>query len=30
MTGRKGFDVAPWMDRLGGFIERHPARWCPG
>ena len=27
MTGRKGFDVAPWMDRLGGFIERHPARW---
>jgi hypothetical protein len=23
----KGFDVAPWMDRLGGFIERHPARW---
>ena len=25
MTG--GFDVAPWMDRLGGFIERNPARW---
>ena len=24
---RKGFDVAPWMDRLGGYIERHPARW---
>ena len=23
----KGFDVAPWMDRLGGLIERHPARW---
>ena len=23
----KGFDVAPWMDRLGGFIERHPATW---
>jgi hypothetical protein len=23
----KGFDVAPWMDRLGGFIERNPARW---
>ena len=27
MTGRKGFDVAPWMDRLGGFIERNPERW---
>ena len=27
MSGRKGFDVAPWMDRLGGFIERHPAQW---
>jgi hypothetical protein len=27
MNARKGFDVAPWMDRLGGFIERHPARW---
>ena len=23
----KGFDVAPWMDRLGGFIERHPTQW---
>ena len=23
----KGFDVTPWMDRLGGFIERHHARW---
>lgn len=22
-----GFNVAPWMDRLGGFIERHPALW---
>jgi hypothetical protein len=27
MAGRKGFDVAPWMDRLGGIIERHPASW---
>ena len=27
MTGRKGFEVAPWMDRLGGFIERNPSRW---
>jgi hypothetical protein len=27
MNARKGFDVAPWMDRLGGFIERHPSRW---
>jgi len=23
----EGFDVAPWMDRLGGWIERNPARW---
>jgi hypothetical protein len=23
----KGFGVAPWMDRLGGFIERRPQRW---
>jgi hypothetical protein len=23
----KGFDVTPWMDRLGGFIERHTERW---
>lgn len=22
-----GFDVAPWMDRVGGFVERHPAWW---
>jgi hypothetical protein len=27
MTAGKGFDVAPWMDRLGGYIERNPARW---
>ena len=27
MAGRKGFDVAPWMDRLGGYIERNPSRW---
>jgi hypothetical protein len=27
MTGGKGFDVAPWMDRLGGFIARNPSRW---
>jgi hypothetical protein len=24
---RKGFEVAPWMDRLGGFIERHRDLW---
>lgn len=24
---RKGFEVAPWMDRLGGFIERHTGWW---
>src|SRR5262245_34838488 len=24
---RKGFEVAPWMDRIGGFIERHPGLW---
>jgi Sulfotransferase family len=24
---RKGFEVAPWMDRVGGFIERHPGWW---
>ncbi|WP_284736099.1 sulfotransferase family protein [Dongia deserti] len=24
---RKGFEVAPWMDRLGGFIERHTDWW---
>ena len=24
---RPGFDVAPWMDRIGGFIERHSALW---
>jgi hypothetical protein len=24
---RKGFAVAPWMDRLGGFIERHKDLW---
>lgn len=24
---RKGFEVAPWMDRVGGFIERHPGLW---
>ena len=22
-----GFDVAPWMDRVGGLVERHPAWW---
>ena len=22
-----GFEVAPWMDRVGGFIERHAAWW---
>jgi Sulfotransferase family len=26
-VARKGFEVAPWMDRLGGFIERHRDRW---
>jgi hypothetical protein len=26
-AARKGFEVAPWMDRVGGFIERHPAWW---
>jgi hypothetical protein len=24
---RKGFEVAPWMDRLGGFIDRHTGLW---
>ena len=24
---REGFEVAPWMDRLGGFIERNPGLW---
>ncbi|HEV8392040.1 MAG TPA: sulfotransferase [Dongiaceae bacterium] len=24
---RKGFEVAPWMDRMGGFIERHTGWW---
>jgi hypothetical protein len=24
---RTGFEVAPWMDRLGGFIERHIDWW---
>jgi hypothetical protein len=24
---RKGFEVAPWMDRVGGFVERHPSWW---
>lgn len=22
-----GFDVAPWMDCVGGLVERHPAWW---
>lgn len=26
-AARKGFEVAPWMDRLGGFIERHRNLW---
>ena len=26
-TARTGFEVAPWMDRLGGFIERHTDWW---
>ena len=26
-AARKGFEVAPWMDRLGGFIERHTGWW---
>ena len=26
-TARTGFEVAPWMDRLGGFIERHTNWW---
>ena len=26
-AARQGFAVAPWMDRVGGFIERHPAWW---
>jgi hypothetical protein len=24
---RKGFEVAAWMDLLGGTVERHPAWW---
>lgn len=24
---RKGFEVTPWMDRLGGLVERHSASW---
>jgi hypothetical protein len=27
IAARKGFEVAPWMDRLGGFIERHTGWW---
>jgi Sulfotransferase family len=26
-AARKGFEVAPWMDRVGGFVERHTAWW---
>ena len=26
-AARAGFEVAPWMDRLGGFIERHTGWW---
>jgi hypothetical protein len=26
-TPHKGFEVAPWMDRLGGFIERNTGLW---
>src|SRR5690348_9777932 len=26
-AARTGFEVAPWMDRLGGFIERHTNWW---
>jgi hypothetical protein len=24
---KKGFEVAPWMDRAGGLIERHASLW---
>ena len=24
---RKGFEVAAWIDRLGGAVERHPSWW---
>ena len=26
-AARAGFEVAPWMDHLGGFIERHTGWW---